>query len=104
MNPGFVGRFKTTFTFEDYAPETLLKMFDRACKSADIFVEPAARDKVWDYFFNSYQNRDETYSNARMVRNVFEKAESNVNARIGDTSRHNAQLASTILLEDIELD
>ena len=73
-NPGLESRFNTFIDFEDYLPEDLLKIFKVMCHEKDYIVSEDLNNELLEYFNNLYSNRDESYANARTVRNFLENA------------------------------
>ncbi len=81
-NPGFRSRFNKYFSFGDYSPEQLLSIFEQFCTNADFKPTDEAKEKVLGIFTSLYQNRDNTFGNARLARNLFEQAVNNQASRI----------------------
>ncbi len=73
-NPGLESRFNTFINFEDYLPEDLLKIFKVMCHEKDYIVSEDLNNDLLEYFNNLYSKRDESYANARTVRNFLENA------------------------------
>lgn len=71
-NPGLKSRFTQFFDFKDYEPGDLFKMIIGLAKSNGLRISPKLGLKLTRYFQILYANRDQTFSNGRMVRNVFE--------------------------------
>jgi len=81
-NPGLKSRFNKFFYFEDYPPAQLTEIFELFCKNSGFKLSPEARDKVLRIFNDFYEDRDETFGNARLARNIFESAVNNQANRI----------------------
>jgi SpoVK/Ycf46/Vps4 family AAA+-type ATPase len=73
-NPGLQSRFNTFIDFEDYNPDDLYKIFVSYCENNDYRLNNDAIPPVKKHFENIFSARDETFANARTVRNFFEKA------------------------------
>ena len=73
-NPGLQSRFNKFLHFSDYAPDELTEIFRHFALSSDYKLDPATELKLTDVFTSLYQARDETFGNARLARNLFEKA------------------------------
>jgi Holliday junction resolvasome RuvABC ATP-dependent DNA helicase subunit len=81
-NPGLQSRFSKYFSFEDYAPSQLVEIFNRFCKESDYTLTEPTLDKVRAFFEAAYASRDARFGNARLARNIFEKAIENQSSRI----------------------
>lgn len=73
-NPGLQSRFNTFIDFEDYNPDDLYKIFVSYCENNDYRLNNDAIPLVKKHFEEIFSARDETFANARTVRNFFEKA------------------------------
>lgn len=72
-NPGLQSRFSRYFKFTDYAPQQLLEIFTKMSKKAGFELTVEAKDKLQELFTVLYNNRNDRFGNARLVRNIFEK-------------------------------
>ncbi len=79
-NPGLQSRFNKFLHFDDYAPAELTEIFRHFAAQGDYRLHPATELKLTDVFSALYAQRDETFGNARLARNLFEKA---INAHAG---------------------
>jgi stage V sporulation protein K len=100
-NPGLQSRFNKSLTFSDYAPDELMDIFMRLCNESDYKLSEAARTKLTTYFAVAYDNRDSKFGNARLVRNIFEKAITNVANRIIQSPQ--AENAALELIEESDI-
>ena len=73
-NPGLSSRFNKYFEFKDYTGEELLGIFKSFCKKNGYEIEADTEAMLKERFDKMYEERDENFGNARMVRNIFEKA------------------------------
>lgn len=73
-NPGLESRFNTFIDFEDYIPEDLLKIFNGMCEKNNYVVKDDVSSELLNYFTNLFENRTDSYANARTVRNFFENS------------------------------
>lgn len=96
-NPGLQSRFNKSLSFADYAPAELMDIFLRLCNESDYRLSDAAHSRLSTYFNVAYENRDLQFGNARLVRNIFEKAITNVANRVVQDPQ-----ADTSTLEMIE--
>ncbi len=92
-NPGLQSRFNKFLHFNDYSPDELTEIFRHFASSSDYQLDPATELKLMDVFTSLYQVRDETFGNARLARNLFEKA---INA-------HANRMVSTGVLDEASL-
>ena len=100
-NPGLQSRFNKALSFPDYAPNELMDIFLRLCRESDYKLSGAAQNRLSDYFRVAFQNRDAKFGNARLVRNIFERAITNVaNRVVQDPEADNAALE---LIEDSDI-
>jgi hypothetical protein len=81
-NPGLKSRFNKYLVFEDYSPNQLLQIVRGFCSRSDYALSPEAGAKLLEVLKGAYENRDETFGNARFARNLFERAIANLASRI----------------------
>jgi len=81
-NPGLRSRFSRFFYFDHFNPTELLEIFERFCTKSDFIVSEEAKEKLTDTFDLLSKKRDESFGNARLVRNLFEKCIQNHANRI----------------------
>jgi stage V sporulation protein K len=73
-NPGLRSRFDETISFPDYGPSELLEVLQLFVESGDYELTPAAHTKAAAVLEQAWRARDESFGNARLVRNLFEDA------------------------------
>ncbi len=100
-NPGLKSRFNRYFYFNDYQPEELLAIFDKFCEKSHFKLIPATHEKLMKLFEELYVNRDRTFGNARIVRNLFEKSIERQANRLAVLSNFTDEILTTLLPEDI---
>lgn len=100
-NPGLKSRFNRYFYFNDYEPEELLAIFENFCKKSHFKLTDATREKLLRLFEELYINRDRTFGNARIVRNLFEKSIERQANRLAVLSNFTDEILTTLLPEDI---
>ena len=84
-NPGLQSRFNKYLSFEDYTPEELVEIFNHFCKQNDYCLTEPATETIKTFFRSAYDARDKMFGNARLARNVFEKAIESQSTRILNT-------------------
>jgi len=101
-NPGLKSRFNRYFYFEDYTPDELVAIFNRFCKTGNFQLTNEATEKLKQLFSKLYEDRDQTFGNARLARNLFEKTiEQQANRLAVISNNLTDEVLTTILPEDI---
>ena len=102
-NEGLKSRFSTHINFPDYSPKELLEIFKLFCKDNHYQVQAAALKLVEHILENEYHNRDATFGNGRLVRNLFESIKKNHAVRISKTLKSPSDKdLCAVLPEDIQ--
>jgi len=99
-NPGLQSRFNVFINFEDYNSNELLEIFMSLCKQHNYIVETSAIDTLTGIFEDIYSQADESYANARTVRNFFEKCIRRQANRLSNSSMFSKKDLQTFLIED----
>ena len=71
VNPGFASRIQFTIEFPDYSSEELYEIFKEYCKKEKYKISSNVKQVLLEHFEN--EKNEENFSNARHVRNIFEK-------------------------------
>lgn len=100
-NPGLKSRFNRYFYFNDYAPQELLDIFKKLCRDSHFELTEAASQKLYTLFYDLYNHRDETFGNARLARNLFEKTIERQANRLAVITAPSDHVLVTIQPEDI---
>jgi len=100
-NPGLESRFNRYFYFNHYKPEELLAIFGKMGNKSHFKLAPGTGEKLQNLFEDLYENRDKTFGNARLVRNLFEKSLERQANRLAVLSSLSDELLTTLLPEDI---
>jgi stage V sporulation protein K len=100
-NPGLESRFTERLTFPDYSPEQLLEIFTILCGGADYRLAGDVPEVLLSLFAALYERRDESFGNARLARNVFEKALENQATRIVAEKNITDEMLRTIVVADL---
>lgn len=100
-NPGLESRFNRYFYFNHYKPEELVAIFEKMCSKSHFKLTASAQEKLQKLFEELYVNRDKTFGNARLVRNLFEKSIERQANRLAVLSSLSDEVLTTLLPEDI---
>lgn len=100
-NPGLRSRFNRYFYFDHFTPAELFQIFESFCLQSDFIVSDDAKEKLTDTFELLYEKRDESFGNARVVRNLFEKCIQNQANRIVKLKKISNKDLKTLKEEDI---
>ena len=100
-NPGFKSRFNRYIHFEDYSPNELLEIFESFCKKGDYQLTNEAKAKLLFMFEDLYQNKDKTFGNGRLARNVYEKSIENQANRIASAPKLTKKILTTLEADDV---
>ena len=87
-NPGLESRFNRFLMFEDYTPEQMVAIFKMQCKKGCYVLAEGTEELVRDFI--SEESADDSFGNARGVRNLFEHilvAQNNRLAKMGQVTR-----------------
>ncbi len=102
-NPGLQSRFTKKIFFEDYSPDELMVIAQKLWESKGHIIDDEAVDPLRKYFNKIYKNRDKTFGNARLVRDLVESALKNQMLRIADipAEERHEEVLKYIMLPDI---
>ena len=100
-NPGLKSRFNRYFYFNDYTPGELVAIFKKMCKDSHFSPTEEANQKLKTLLTELYENRDRTFGNGRLVRNLFEKTIEQQANRLAVINTLTDEILTTILPEDI---
>ena len=100
-NPGLRSRFNKYLNFTDYTPGELVEIFESFCVKTGFVPAPMAREKLGHLSAELYDQRDETFGNGRLARNLFEIAIHRQASRIVSEAHMDEQVLSTIEAVDV---
>lgn len=101
-NPGLKSRFNRYIKFDDYTAKELVEIYKLFCTKADYLITKNATTKLKKVFQEHINNKDETFGNGRLARNIFEKSvENQANRLTLNTGALSKVLLQTIKFEDI---
>lgn len=101
-NPGLRSRFNQYIEFEDYQPGQLVEIFEGFARSAGYQVSQAARNRLIITFQKEFVERDKSFGNARLARNMFETSIRKQANRIAPIADISLELLTTIDEDDVE--
>ncbi len=102
-NPGMKSRFNKIFEFDDYTPDELLEVAEKMFESKNLLLDEKSKKKLRLYFMEEYRNRDKTFGNVRLVRNIIEKTQQQHLLRLADLASEEREKIDQkiITLDDI---
>ncbi|MNQ58985.1 Stage V sporulation protein K [compost metagenome] len=100
-NPGLRSRFNRYFHFSHFTPQELFQIFESFCLKSDFIIADDAKEKLTDTFELLYESKNESFGNAREVRNLFEKCVQNQANRIVKLKKITNKILKTFTEEDI---
>ncbi len=100
-NPGLKSRFNRYFHFQDYTPQELLAIFDSICHQNNYELTAESKEKLLVELTQLYSQRDKSFGNGRLVRNLFEKTIEKQANRLVTLPNLNRELIKQILPKDI---
>jgi SpoVK/Ycf46/Vps4 family AAA+-type ATPase len=100
-NPGLASRFNKEFIFEDYSLTELMDILYSMCSKNGYVIHEGAKSRCAEYFGRLRNIKARNFSNAREVRNFFEKVISNQANRLARSSELTKEALETIIVEDI---
>ncbi len=100
-NPGLASRFSRRLDFPDYSAVELGRIFQGICEQNHYTLPALTRLKLLLGFQYLLDQRDESFGNGRLARNVFEQAIRRLANRIAEIVPVTAELLTTIEPADI---
>jgi L-lactate utilization protein LutC len=73
-NPGLKSRFNRYLHFEDYTTKELAEIYKSFCTKLDYKLTKKASTKLNKVLNELIENKDESFGNGRLSRNIFEKS------------------------------
>jgi SpoVK/Ycf46/Vps4 family AAA+-type ATPase len=97
-NPGLASRFPTTLRLPDYSDDQLLEILAAQARSAGLNLGSGVREKVGGLLLK--QSRGRSFGNARLMRNVLDRAMARQVRRLSLVESAPAPAADLLLAED----
>ena len=101
-NPGLESRFNNYIHFPNYSSKELVEIFIKFCSDNNYVIDKRSKNVLLD-FFKQCKEEVENFSNARFVRNIFEKVVKKQSDRIINNGLEDSESLTTIISEDIEI-
>ncbi len=103
-NPGLKSRFDKTFTFVDYNENELYWIALKLLADKRINPDEDAKQYLYQYCIEMYNNKDDYFGNGREVRKIIEEAVRNQNLRLADIPREKRtpEMIETLTVKDLE--
>lgn len=98
-NPGLESRFNRFLMFEDYTPEQMVAIFKMQCKKGCYVLAEGTEELVRDFI--AEESADDSFGNARGVRNLFEHILVAQNNRLAKMEQVTREDLMQLLPEDV---
>ena len=104
MNAGLASRFTYKLHIEDYTQEELLAIFKKMAEKEQYTLSPAAEFKALDVINQMLEVKDETFGNAREIRNLLDETVQQLSIRVSNMPPETVtkETYQLILPEDIK--
>ncbi len=99
VNPGFESRIQFIINFPDYSAEALYDIFKNLCKKDKYKISSNVKNYLIEHFM--YAKNNENFSNARYVRNVYEKVKIEQAYRVNTNRNENINLIKKCDIEKV---
>ena len=99
VNPGFESRIQFYIEFPDYTEEELYEIFKKMAKDGKYKISSNLKPLLIEYFSN--EKVKENFSNARCVRNLFEKIKFEQADRVARNSKEELNLIKKCDVENV---
>lgn len=100
-NPGLKSRFNTFIFFNDYTLEELVDIFRNLCIANEYDASEKTIEKIREWFKFKLSQKDENFSNGRLVRNLFDDIIMNQSIRL---SERDGDISKEMLKTLVEID
>lgn len=99
-NPGLKSRFNTYIFFNDYNLDELVDIFIHLCNINEYEADKNAIAKVKEWLHSKLSQKDENFSNGRLVRNLFDDIIMNQSIRLSKQTGSISKELLKLLVED----
>ncbi|WP_077621888.1 stage V sporulation protein K [Sediminibacillus massiliensis] len=105
LNPGLTSRFPIVLDFEDYSIDQLVEIARQMAAEREYQLSKEAEWKLRDHLLKQKQTQHyRNFSNARLVRNLIEKAIRKHAVRLMEKNHHTTKELMTITRIDLSID
>jgi len=101
-NPGLESRFNKFLHFKNYTSDELFKIFTVFINKDNFIISKNEREKIQEKF-KEIDTNQKNFSNARYVRNLYDKTMTNQMKRVKKQGITSGEKFITILSEDVEI-
>ena len=84
MNAGLASRFTHKLHIEDYTQEELLAIYKQMAEKEQYKLSPGAEFKALDVICQMLENKDDSFGNAREIRNLFDETIQQLSIRVSE--------------------
>jgi SpoVK/Ycf46/Vps4 family AAA+-type ATPase len=104
LNAGLASRFTHRLHIDDYTNDELLEIFKKMAEKDQYILSPAAEFKALDIISRMVMSKDETFGNAREMRNMLDETVQQLSMRVSQMSPEQItkETYQLILPEDIK--
>ncbi|WP_044110657.1 AAA family ATPase [Xylanibacter brevis] len=104
LNAGLASRFTHRLHIDDYTNDELLEIFKKMAEKDQYILSPAAEFKALDIISRMVMSKDETFGNAREMRNMLDETIQQLSMRVSQMSPEQItkETYQLILPEDIK--
>lgn len=102
-NPGLKSRFNTFIEFPDYSATELEEILVSICNKNDYILDVELLDVIHDYLYNCVLQKDNNFSNGRLVRNLYDDLVMNHAKRVIELENPTKDDLVLIMLEDFDI-
>ena len=103
-NPGLKSRFNTYIEFDDYKKEELVDILNSMCEADDYIIDNSAMLEIDNYLSEIIAKKGKVFSNARFVRNVYERLVMNHAKRVVKLTSFDTITLKKIIKDDVSVE